>query len=387
MLLSYKKKIMINLEKYIAGKQVKHNTGYAYFMPNEINDSWIWEDQSINKLLEKAAIKLGELNSFSKLVPNIDLFIQLHVTKEAVVSSRIEGTQTQMDEALLDEDYISPERKNDWVEVNNYIKALNHAIKELETLPISSRLIKKTHLILLNSVRGENKQPGEFRNSQNWIGGSTLADAVFIPPNQDFVNELMGDLEKFLHNEDINVPALVKIGIAHYQFETIHPFLDGNGRIGRLLITLFLVDQKILNKPLLYLSAFFEKNKGLYYDNLTFVRTKNDLKQWLKYFLVGVAETAESATTTLYNVIELKARLESNIHSNFGKRANNAAILLQYLFKKPVVHVNQVKDLTNSTYKTANDLVTEFVNSGILKEMTGQSRNRVFVFNEYLKLF
>lgn len=378
---------MINLDKYESGKNIKHDTGYSYFMPNAVNNSWVWEDQSINTLLEKAAIKLGELNSFSKLVPNLDLFIQLHVTKEAVVSSRIEGTQTQMDEALLDEDEISPERKNDWVEVNNYIKALNHAIQELEKLPISSRLIKKTHEILLDSVRGENKQPGAYRNSQNWIGGSSLADAVFIPPNQIYVNELMSDLEKFLHNEDINVPALVKIAIAHYQFETIHPFLDGNGRIGRLLITLFLVDQKILNKPLLYLSAFFEKNKGLYYDNLTFVRTKHDMKQWLKYFLVGVAETAENATQTLSNVLELKARLESEINLNFGKRANNAAILLQYLFKKPVVHVNQVKELTKSTYKTANDLVTEFVNANILREMTGQSRNRVFVFDEYVKLF
>lgn len=378
---------MINLEKYVSGKHVKHPTGYTYFLPSAVNDAWTWEDQSINQLLEKAAIKLGELNSFSKLVPNIDLFIQLHVTKEAVVSSRIEGTQTQMDEALLEEDEISPERKNDWFEVKNYIKALNQAILELENLPISSRLLKKTHQILLENARGENKQPGEFRTSQNWIGGNTLTDAVFIPPNQDYVNELMADLEKFIHNEEINVPALVKIGIAHYQFETIHPFLDGNGRIGRLLITLFLVDKKILNKPLLYLSAFFEKNKGLYYDNLTFVRSKNNMKQWLKYFLVGVAETAESATQTLSDVLELKSKLESNITLNFGKRANNANILLQYLFKKPVVHVNQVKELTNSTFKTANDLVTEFVNAGILKEMTGQSRNRVFVFDEYIKMF
>lgn len=378
---------MINLEKFIAGKLQKHHSGYTYFMPNTINEHWKWEDQSINKLLEKAAIKLGELNSFSKLVPNIDLFIQLHVTKEAVVSSRIEGTQTQMDEALLDEDEISPERKNDWHEVNNYIKALNQAIIELETLPISSRLIRKTHQILLDSARGEHKQPGDFRTSQNWIGGSSLADAVFIPPNQEYVNELMADLEKFLHNEDLNVPALIKIGIAHYQFETIHPFLDGNGRIGRLLITLFLVDQKILSKPLLYLSAFFEKNKGLYYDNLTFVRTKNDMKQWLKYFLVGVGETAEMATKTLSNVLELKARFETIITMKFGKRANTAVILLQHLFKKPVIHVNQVKDLTSSSYKTANNLVSEFVNVGILKEMTGQSRNRVFVFDEYIKLF
>lgn len=378
---------MIQLEHYIAGKTIKDPTGYTYFLPNQINEAWVWQDQDINALLEKAAIKLGELNSFSKLVPNIDLFIQLHVTKEAVISSRIEGTQTQMDEALLDEEDISPERKNDWQEVNNYIKALNQAIEELETLPISSRLIKKTHQMLLNSVRGEHKQPGAYRTSQNWIGGNTLADAVFIPPHHQYVSELMGDLEKFLNNEDAKVPTLIKIAIAHYQFETIHPFLDGNGRIGRLLITLFLVEQKMLSKPLLYLSVFFEKNKSLYYDNLTFVRTKNDMKHWLKYFLVGIAETAENATKTLSSILEMKARLELTIHTDFGKRANNANVLLQHLFKKPVVSVNQVKVITNTTYKTANDLVTEFVNKGILKEMTGQNRNRLFLFDEYLKLF
>lgn len=378
---------MIQLEKYISGIKEKDPTGYTFFMPSLINEQWKWEEQSINRLLEQAAIKLGELNSYSRLVPNMDLFIQLHVTKEAVISSRIEGTQTQMEEALMDVDAISPEGKNDWHEVNNYINALNQAIIELETIPISSRLIKKTHQILLNSVRGEHKNPGEFRRSQNWIGGASLADAVFIPPHQKYVEDLMGDLEKFIHNEDIHVPKLIKIGIAHYQFETIHPFLDGNGRIGRLLITLFLVDQKILNKPLLYLSAFFEKNKSLYYDNLTVVRTKNDMIQWLKYFLVGVAETADNATQTLSDILALKAKLEQQISASFGKRSNTAARLLQYLFKKPVVHVNQVKDLNKSSYKSANDLVSEFVNAGILKEMTGQNRNRVFVFDEYLKMF
>lgn len=378
---------MIQLNQYIAGKNVKDLTGYTYFLPNPVNVVWVWQDQDINALLENAAIKLGELNSFSKLVPNIDLFIQMHVTKEAVISSRIEGTQTQMDEALLDEDEISPERKNDWQEVTNYIKALNLAIEELTILPISSRLIKKTHQLLLQSVRGEHKQPGEYRSSQNWIGGNTLADAVFIPPHHQYVSELMGDLEKFLNDEDIKVPKLIKIAIAHYQFETIHPFLDGNGRIGRLLITLFLVEQKILSKPLLYLSVFFEKNKSLYYDNLTFVRTKNDMKQWLKYFLVGIAETAENATQTLSSILEMKARLELTIHTNFGKRANNANLLLQYLLKKPIVSVNQVKTITQSSYKTANDLVTDFVNNGLLIEMTGQNRNRLFVFDEYLKLF
>ena len=378
---------MIQLEKYVSGKNEKDPTGYSYFMPSLINQQWKWEEQSINTLLETAAIKLGELNSYSKLVPNIDLFIQLHVTKEAVVSSRIEGTKTQIEEALMDENEISPEGKDDWQEVNNYIKALNQAITELETLPISSRLIKKTHQILLDNARGENKQPGEYRRSQNWVGGNTLADAVFIPPHQKNVDELMGDLEKFLHNEDIKVPALIKIGIAHYQFETIHPFLDGNGRIGRLLITLFLVDQKILNKPLLYLSAFFEKNKSLYYDNLTFVRTKSDMTQWLKYFLVGVAETAEDATQTLSDILELKTKLEISITTTFGKRSNNALLLLQFLFTKPIVHVNQVKEVTRSSYKSANDLVSDFVNVGILKEMTGQNRNRIFGFDQYLKMF
>ena len=378
---------MIQIEKYIAGTRTKHPTGYTFFKPEKINDQWKWEDQTINTLLEKAAIKLGELNSYSKLVPNIDLFIQLHVTKEAVVSSRIEGTQTGMDEALLDIEEISPERKDDWYEVRNYVKALNQAIVELETLPISSRLIKKTHEVLLDSVRGENKLPGEFRSSQNWIGGNSLIDAVFIPPSHDLVNELMGDLENFLHNDHINVPALIRIGIAHYQFETIHPFLDGNGRIGRLLITLFLVDQNILSKPLLYLSAFFEKNKSLYYDNLTHVSTKNDILQWLKYFLVGVAETAENATQTLSNIMELKARIENKIASDFGKKGMNANLLLQYLFIKPVIHVKQVQEHLGISYKAANQLVSDFVEADILKEVTGNSRNRVFSFTGYIKLF
>ncbi len=378
---------MIQLESYQAGRFEKHHTGYTYFLPTSVNDQWKWEDQTLNLLLEKAAIKLGELNSYARLVPNIDLFIQLHVTKEAVVSSRIEGTQTNMDEALLEEDQVNPERRNDWKEVHNYIRALNEAISELEKLPISSRLLKQTHKTLLSSVRGEHKLPGEYRSSQNWIGGNTLLDAVFIPPHQDFVPDLMSDLEKFLHNDSINVPALIKIGIAHYQFETIHPFLDGNGRIGRLLITLFLVDQKILQKPLLYLSAYFEKNKGLYYDNLTFVRSKNDMTQWLRYFLAGVAETAENATQTLSAILELKARLEGSLATTYGKRAANAGILLNALFKKPVIHVNEAQTLLGVSYKAANDLISEMVQNGLLKEMTGQSRNRVFLFDEYIKLF
>lgn len=378
---------MILLEDYVSGHKEKGIGGYSYFVPSHINDQWHWSNPEINALLEKAAVKLGELNSYARLVPNIDLFIQLHVTKEAVVSSRIEGTQTKIDEALLPEEDIEPERKNDWKEVNNYVKALNQAIAELERLPISSRLLRNTHAILLDSVRGEHKQPGEFRSSQNWIGGSSLADAVFIPPHHQYVAPLMSDLENFLHNEDISVPSLIRIAIAHYQFETIHPFLDGNGRIGRLLITLFLVSSGILDKPLLYLSSFFERNKSLYYDNLTSVRTKNDMTQWLKYFLVGVEQTSTEAVRTLSDVLALKAGLEKQVADHFGRKVHSAMLLLNQLFIKPVVHVNSVKEISGLSKKAANDLVADFEKAGILREMTGQSRNRVFVFDRYLNLF
>jgi Fic family protein len=377
----------MQLENYNSGNWARHYTGYSYFMPTKINEEWTWEDPSINKLLEKAAIKLGELNSFSRLVPNIDLFIQLHVTKEAVVSSRIEGTQTQMDEALLEEEEILPERKNDWREVKNYISALNYAVKTLEKLPISTRLLKQTHEILLQNVRGEHKLPGELRNSQNWIGGNSLLDAVFIPPHHDYVQDLMSDLECFLHNEEILTPDLIRVAIAHYHFETIHPFLDGNGRIGRLLITLFLIDKGVLEKPLLYLSTFFEKNKALYYDNLTFVRTKSDMRQWIKYFLVGVTETAEKAAKTLGNVLTLKNRLETLIHKDFGKKNGKALLLLNELFKNPFIQVKQVQELTEMSYKAANELVADFVAHAILVEVTENQRNRKFLFKEYLDLF
>ncbi len=375
------------LEEYKSGDLVKSAAGYKYFLPTKINEEWIWQDQQISKLLEKAAIKLGELNSFSKLVPNIDLFIQLHISKEAVISSRIEGTKTEIDESFLNESEILPERRDDWKEVANYTKAINQAISDLQRLPISSRLIKETHDILLNSVRGQEKQPGEFRKSQNWIGGSSPSDAVFVPPSFEYVEELMGDLEKFIHSDEINVPDLIRIAIVHYQFETIHPFLDGNGRIGRLLITLFLVDKKILTKPLLYLSAYFEENKGLYYDNLTFVRTKNDMKQWLKYFLVGIEKTATKSAETLSKVLSLKSDLEKMINKDFGKKSQSANVLLNHLFEKPSLYVKQAQETTKLTYKAANDLVGDFVRAGILEEITGQSRNRIFVFRKYFDLF
>ncbi len=376
----------VTLDTYRAGEYRK-GYQYNYFLPSMVNDDWQWTSPAINQLLEKAAVKLGELNAFSRLVPDIDLFIRLHVTKEAVLSSRIEGTQTNMDEALLPEAEITPERRNDWKEVNNYILALNAAISELQTLPISSRLIRQTHAILMDSVRGEHKAPGEFRSTQNWIGGASLADATFIPPSQEHVPELMGDLEKFLNNDELQIPALIRIAIAHYQFETIHPFLDGNGRIGRLLITLYLVAIGVLDKPLLYLSAFFEKNKSLYYDNLTFVRTRNDMQQWLKYFLVGVAETATQASDTLGRILQLKVSTEKTIGENFGRRAPSAYLLLNHLFKEPVISVDAAVKVMKTTYRPANALVAMLQQHNILKEITGQTRNRLFVFAPYLRIF
>lgn len=377
---------MILLEKYVAG-EIRKSIGYKYFMPNLINDEWTWTDPKLNRLIENASYELGQLNSFARLVPNVDLFIHLHITKEAVVSSKIEGTQTHFDEAFLQKENVTPERKDDWQEIQNYTEALNTAIGELETLPISSRLILKTHKTLLQGVRGEKKTPGEYRRSQNWIGGKSLADAVFIPPHYEHLSELMGDLENYIHNENIEIPLLIKAAIIHYQFETIHPFLDGNGRIGRLLIPLFLIEKDVLAKPLLYLSSYFEKEKSLYYDNLTRVRTHNDMIQWIKYFLVGVAQTAKQATQTLSNIISLKAEHERIIQTQFGKRLKTGLTLHNYLLKQPLVTAKEVQQVCSLSPKAAGDLINAFAEKQMLREYTGQSRNRIFAYEPYLELF
>lgn len=376
----------LQIELYRSGRLEK-GFNYRYFVPESINRQWQWSDPMLNTLIEKASISLGELNSFARLVPNLDMFMQLHVTKEAVVSSSIEGTQTNIGEALMQEDEISPHRRNDWLEVRNYLHAMKDAITDLEHLPLSSRLLCKTHELLLSGVRGKHKMPGEFRRSQNWIGGSSLSDAAFIPPAHTYVDELMGDLEMFLHNDDIHVPTLICTGIAHYQFETIHPFLDGNGRIGRLLITLYLVSKGILHQPLLYLSAFFEKRKDLYFGNLTRVREKNEMLHWLRYFLTGVDETARESSNTLSEVLNLKGRLEKTLSNTAGRRTDTALILLTHLFDNPVIRIKQVEQICNLSTKAANDLVNLFHQHSILKEISGQARYRIFCFEPYLDLF
>ena len=307
---------------------------YKSFEPSPINRKWKIEDMEVVNLLSKADRKMGRLDMYSEYVPNLDLFISMHVMKEATQSSKIEGTRTNMKEALLEKEDVPPDKRDDWEEVQNYIKAMNTAIEELENLPFSSRLIRHTHKTLMHGVRGEHKNPGVFRTSQNWIGGASIEDATFIPPAHTGISNLMSDLEQFIHNESINLPDLLKLALMHYQFETIHPFLDGNGRVGRLMITLYLVNKGILKRPILYLSDFFEKNRALYYDNLMRIRKKNDLNQWFKFFLVGVSETADNGIKTFDAILKLQKEVDEKLQG-LGLRANkaNKVIIIKYLKK------------------------------------------------------
>lgn len=359
---------------------------YKSFLPVSVNQCWEWLDPRVNTLLEQAARALAELNALSLMVPDVDLFIRMHIAKEANTSSRIEGTQTHIDEAVMQKEFIAPQKRDDWQEVQNYIEAINVAIQDLQTLPLSNRLLKKTHAILLSDVRGEHKNPGEFRASQNWIGGTNLNNAVYIPPHQSRVSDLMGDLEKFWHNDTIQVPDLIRIALSHYQFETVHPFLDGNGRIGRLLITLYLVEKKLLHKPALYLSDFFERNRGSYYDALTVVRQSNNLLHWVTFFLTAVVETATSSRETFMNIMALRQDVEHQI-LNLGKRAEKAKTLLMQLYQHPIMTVNQAAEILKVSHQAANGLVQKLVEMKILDESTGFARNRQYVFYRYLKLF
>jgi Fic family protein len=359
---------------------------YKSFSPILVNQEWTWEDPTIHALLEQANRALGELNAFSLIVPDIDLFIKMHVVKEAQTSSRIEGTQTGIDEALLPEAAIRPEKRDDWREVRNYIDAVNTAIAELDTLPLSNRLLKQTHAILMRGVRGEHKQPGEFRTSQNWIGGSSLADAVFIPPHPSEVPDLMGDLEKFWHNDAVTIPHLVRLALAHYQFETVHPFLDGNGRIGRLMIPLYLVGHGLLAKPSLYLSDFFERNRASYYDALMAVRVSNDLIHWVRFFLTGIAETAAKGRDVFRQVLSLRTEVEKAALT-LGRRAASAQAALNLLYQKPVLSAADLAESLGFSSPATNVLIKELIRLNILKEITGQQRSRVYAFERYLELF
>lgn len=376
----------MDINNYQAG-HYKQQYEYKSFVPEPINHPWEVVDGEVQRLLSDADRALGELNAFSQLVPNVDFFIRMHITKEATQSSRIEGTRTNMEEALLDEEDIDPEKRDDWEEVQNYIQAINGAIGQLQNLPLSNRLLRDTHRTLMQGVRGETKLPGEFRTSQNWIGVS-LKHAAFVPPHHEEVPDLMSDLEKFIHNEELQVPHLIKVAIAHYQFETIHPFLDGNGRLGRLMIAIYLANFGLLHKPALYLSDYFERNKTEYVDRLMAVRQANKLKEWLIFFLFGVKETAENSIQVFKDILALKERLEREVLPHFStRRQENAQTLMQYLYQMPLVSINDVAEMLGLKHNTASTLVNDFVKHGVLRELTGKQRNRVYGFHEYLMIF
>ena len=375
------------MQFYKAGQLLPQlNLGYKAFIPSPINRSWQVDDSALLHKLGKADRFIGRLDAFSEMI-NIDLYVRMHVTKEAMLSAKIEGTQTSFQEALMDRDAIAVERRDDWEEVNNYVAAINYAVEELDRLPLSLRLIRQTHAILMQGVRGATKSPGTFRRSQNWIGGSNPGNAIFVPPPHQEVDDLMSDLEKLLNDPENPLPELLKIALVHYQFETIHPFLDGNGRLGRLLIPLFLVDREILNRPILYLSAFFERNRKQYYDRLTAVRTENDLLGWFHFFLDGLIETTKDGVNTFQQIIALERELPERLKTLGKRRAASARQLLRYMMQHPIIGSGEVSTIIESSPVTGYALVKDLLELGVLEEVAFRGRGKRVGYRAYLDLF
>lgn len=370
-----------------AGNYVKQPTGYVAFIPNPLPPNPpINFDGELIKLLSEANRELGRLDGAAEVLPNPDLFVAMYVRKEAVLSSQIEGTQASLVDLL---EYASEENNghlpHDVGEVVNYVKAMNYGLERLDTLPLSLRLIKEIHDILLTDTRGGQMNPGEFRKTQNWIGhqGCTLKTASFVPPTVKEMQKAMYDLELYMHEEN-TLPLLIKVGLVHCQFETIHPFLDGNGRIGRLLITFLLCQQKVLNRPLLYLSYYFKKNRMEYYNWLMEVRNKGDWEGWMKFYLRGIIEVSKQGIDTARKIIDLQSKHRSLITNEVG--TSNALKLLDLLYSMPILTITDASKELEISYPTANVLITKFVEIGILKEKTGQQRNKVFSYVDYLHI-
>ena len=376
----------MKLEEYKSGEYVKMND-YKAFIPSKINYNWGWDDTKLDKLLAEANRQIGELNAYSLLIPNVDLYIKMHVKIEANKSSRIEGTRTTVEEDLLDVTDINPEKRDDWEEVQNYVKATNYGVERIKNgFPVCTRLIRELHKILMQGVRGEHKTPGEFRTSQNWIGGSMPSNAVYVPPPHTEIAECLTDFEKFINNEEIDTPDLIKIAILHYQFESIHPFLDGNGRIGRLLIPLYIQSKGMLDKSCLYISDYIERNKDTYYDMLTRVRTHNDMIAWIKFFLEAVIETSKTAKEKFRNVVELTMEMDKTI-IDLPIKAENAKKVIDVLYNEPIINRKKLMEITNIRPSTLKDTVNVLLENNIIVETTGYSRNQVFAFQKYIDLF
>lgn len=373
-----------------AGRYIRQPTGYAAFIPTALPpEPPLVFDNEMQTLLSRADRALGRLDGSIQTLPNPDLFVFMYVRKEAVLSSQIEGTQSSLADVLeVEASVFDPHHPSDVGEVLNYVTAMNYGLDRLKDLPLCVRLIKEIHNELLHDVRGREKNPGEVRTSQNWIGpgGCTLQTASFVPPPPHEVMNALGDLEAFMHSE-VYLPALVKIGLIHAQFETIHPFLDGNGRVGRLLITFLLMQNEILLKPVLYISHYFRRNRAEYYDRLQAVRDRGEWEAWIKFFLTGIAAVSLEATETARAIVDLRENHRRLVTERFGRAAGNGLTVLEGLFRSPIVTVSQVQKRLGLTYPPANNLVQRFVDAGILFEMTGQERYRVYRYDPYIGLF
>jgi len=373
-----------------AGRYVSQPTGYRAFIPAPLPpDPALDLSGELTGLLSQADRALGRLDGSVLTLPNPDLFVFMYVRKEAVLSSQIEGTQSSLQDLLAAEAQLFDQNlPRDVDEVVNYVRAMNHGLARLAELPTSVRLIREIHAELMRGVRGGRLQPGELRTSQNWIGpaGCTLNTATFVPPPHHVVPESLGELETFLHRED-GLPPLVKIALAHVQFETIHPFLDGNGRVGRLLITYLLTERGVLHKPVLYLSHYFKRHRQEYYEHLQAVREHGAWEAWLAFFLRGVIEVAAEAAETARRILHLREQHRTAITEQLGRAAGNGHKVLESLFDRPILAVNDARKLTGTTYPAANSLVSRLVELGVLSEMTGNARNRRYRYAPYIALF
>ncbi len=369
--------------RYIS--QLQGELQYKAFVPNHLPFE-IKVDAVLQHLLSKADIALGRLDGIAEVLPDVDFFIFMYVRKEATLSSQVEGTVATFSDVLKAEAKIKDmEIHNDVDEILNYIKAMNYGLERLQTLPLSLRLIREIHKILLTGVRGAHRNPGEFKTSQNWIGGATIQTATFLPPPAHEIMPLLDNFEKYLH-DTTQQPALVKAGLLHTQFENIHPFLDGNGRIGRLLIPFYLCQQGVLRRPLLYLSEFFKTHRQSYYDKLNAVHENDDIENWLKFFIEGVATTADKAVGTTRKIVGLRENALQKV-VGLDRSAEKGKRLLDYLFRQPIATVKTVEKVTGLKNPNALSLVSKFIRLGILKETTGRRRNRIFSYQDYIKLF
>ena len=369
-----------------AGTFVRQPGGYRAFIPVPLPPT-IALDPERSRLLTQATLALGRLDGATQIIPDPDLFVGMYVNREAVLSSQIEGTKASLIDLLafkVEADYEYP---LDVEEVVNYVRAMNYGLQRLPDCPLSLHLIKEIHAELMRGVRGQHRDPGEFRRSQNWIGpgGSTIASATYVPPPPHLLMEHLGDLEKFMHDEEL--PSLLRAGIAHAQFETIHPFLDGNGRIGRLLITFMLCHEGVLHRPLLYLSTYLRRHRAEYYDRLQAVRVDGRWEEWIDFFLRGIAETAEEAWRTARAILDLQSAHRRLILEQGGRGSHNMLRVHDLLWRQPIVTVPFLSRELQLTFAGVNNVVERLVEAGVLTETTGYRRNRRFVYREYLRLF